>query len=319
MNYDLRYQELVNKTIIEVFIERVKSTPNEVAYRVKKLGIYLERTWLNFYHFVAICAIEFKKIGLQRGEFILLLGDPCEEFTICELAAQSLGAISISLHPNYSSIEIKKILKNFNPSIFVIGNPQFLDRIIHLIEDFSSIRKIIVIDTKGLFVFNNSIIIPYEKLVNIEENQLKNSLYNFEKITKNVKPNDGLFIVYTSGVSGNPKSVLITHSKHLASTYTLIELYPILIEMNHRTVVYLPMSYLISKMVTITLPLLAPIIPHYGDGIETLNQTFFETAPTLLFTTPAYLKKLASIIFLGIENTSWLKKFILNPASILET
>ena len=103
-----------------------------------------------------------------------------------------------------------------------------------------------------------------------------------------------MFIVYTSGTSGNPKGVLMSHGKHLAAAYTLIERYPIIFEVPHRTVVYLPLSHVLGKVVAITLPLIAPVIPHYGEDIEDLGQTFFETAPTLLFTVPRYLKKFAS-------------------------
>ena len=61
-------------------------------------------------------------------------------------------------------------------------------------------------------------------------------------------------------------------------------------------------------MVALTLPLLAPVIPHYGEDIEDLDQTFFEVAPTVLFTVPNYLKRFASGILIDIENSSPLKK-----------
>jgi len=43
-----RYKELRNKTVPGLFLERVRSTPNEVAYRTKKLGVYKERTWSEY-------------------------------------------------------------------------------------------------------------------------------------------------------------------------------------------------------------------------------------------------------------------------------
>jgi long-chain acyl-CoA synthetase len=70
------------------------------------------------------------------------------------------------------------------------------------------------------------------------------------------------------------------------------------------------LSHVFGKVVAITLPLIAPVIPHYGEEIEDLGQTFFEISPTLLFTVPRYLKKFVSNIFVGIENSSPLKKFI---------
>ena len=308
MDCSQKYQELRNKTIPGLFLERVKSTPNEVAYRAKKLGIYKERTWLDFHRMVANCAMGLSQLGLKHGDCIGLIGDPCEEYTICELAAQSLGAVTSGVYPTSSSKELHYVMNDVRASIFVAENQEYVDRIIPLFDNFPHLRHIVVIDTKGLFMYDHPSLISYEKLVKIGEEQLQSMPSSFEEIANRVKPKDGLFIVYTSGTSGNPKGVLMSHGKHLAAAYTLIERYPIIFEVPHRTVVYLPLSHVLGKVVAITLPLIAPVIPHYGEDIEDLGQTFFETAPTLLFTVPRYLKKFASSILVGIENSSRLKK-----------
>jgi len=62
----------------------------------------------------------------------------------------------------------------------------------------------------------------------------------------------------------------------LAATYTLIDHYPILMERPHRTVAYMPLSHILGKIVSITLPLLTKIIPHYGEDIEDLGQTMLK-------------------------------------------
>jgi long-chain acyl-CoA synthetase len=82
----------------------------------------------------------------------------------------------------------------------------------------------------------------------------------------------------------------------------------------HRTVVYLPLSHVIGKTATLTLPLLTDVVPHFGENIEILEETMFETAPTVLFTVPVYLKKFASNVFVGIEKSSPLKKWICRKA-----
>ena len=301
-------EELRNKTVPGLFLERMKKTPEEVAFRSKKLGIYKERTWSNFHQMVAGCAMGLMELGLRRSEHLALMGDPCEEYVICELAAQTLGAIPYGIHPTCSPSEFHYLLKDGNACMFIAENQEYLDRILAILDNLPGLRQIIVIDTKGMFGVAHSSGISYEKLLQNGEKQLALNPGAFEEMANRVKPSDGLFIVYTSGRTGTPKGVLISHGKHLAATHTLVDRYPILMEMSHRTVSYMPLCHILGKVVSITLPLMTKIIPHYGEDIGDLGQTMFEIAPTVLFVMPKYLRKLAAHIFVSMENSSPLKK-----------
>ena len=137
----------------------------------------------------------------------------------------------------------------------------------------------------------------------------------FEETARAVKPSDPFSIIYTSGTTGDPKGALISHGKHLAAAYTLIERYPVLENREHRTVVYLPLCHIIGKDIAITLPLLTRIVPHYGGHIEDLETTIFETAPTVLFTVPRYLQKFASRLLVGLQHSSPVKRFFYHAAT----
>ena len=168
--------------------------------------------------------------GLRRGEHLALMGDPCEEYVICELAAQALGAIPYGIYPTCSSSEFHYLLKDGNACMFIAEDQESLDRILPILNNFPGLRQIIVIDTKGMFGVEHPSVISYEKLLQNGERQLAADPGAFEEMVNRIKPSDPLFIVYTSGTTGNPKGVLISHGKHLAAAYTLIDHYPILME-----------------------------------------------------------------------------------------
>jgi long-chain acyl-CoA synthetase len=302
------YQELRNKTIPGLLLERAKNTPDEVAYRAKKLGIYKERTWLQFSSLVADCAMGLKKLGLKHGERLALMGDPCEEYMICELAAQALGAVTYGIYPTSSQKELQYLMHDGGACIFVAEDQEYVDRILPLYDELSLLNHIVVIDNQGMFMYEHPALIAYEKLVRDGEERLGSTSEIFEKTVRQIKPSDDAFIIYTSGTTGNPKGALNSHGKHLAAAYTFIDRYPILAEMPHRTVVYLPLCHILGKDVAITLPLLTRIVPHFGEDIEDFGQTLFESAPTLLVTVPRYLQKFVSNIIVGIDSSSRLKK-----------
>src|SRR5262245_57648285 len=73
--------------------ERARREPDSLAFRSKHLGLYRERSWRGYAALVARAARAFSELGLARGERVAIMGDACEEWLICDLAAQALGAV----------------------------------------------------------------------------------------------------------------------------------------------------------------------------------------------------------------------------------
>ena len=303
-----QYEELRKKTIPGLLFERANTTPNAIAYRAKKLGIYKDRTWAQFAELVAGCALGLKDLGLVRGQRMALMGDPCEEYAICELAAQTLGAVTYGIYPTSSQKELHYLMMDGEASVFVAENQEYVDRILPLLPDLPLLKNIIVFDVRGMFMYDHPALVPFHEVMGNGKSTSGSNVTEAEEISRQIQPTDDLFIVYTSGTTGDPKGALMSHGKHLAAAYTLIDRYPILSKVPHRTVVYLPLCHVLGKDIAVTLPMLTRIVPHYGEDIEDLGRTIFETAPTLLFTVPRYLQKYASGILVGIETSSRLKK-----------
>jgi len=217
---------------------------------------------------------------------LALMGDPCEEYMICELAAEAVGAITYGIYPTSSQKEVHYLMEDGEACIFIAENQEYADRILPLFDQLSFLKTIVVIDYQGMFMYEHPSLISYEtyeKLLQDGEKQLTLNPGVFREMVNRVKPSDAVFIVYTSGTTGNPKGALISHGKHLAGTYNIIDRFPVLAARAHRTVVYLPLCHILGKDVAIT---------------------------TVLFTVPRYLQKFVSNIIVGIDNSSPLKKYL---------
>ncbi len=221
-----KYEELRNKTVPGLLFERARSTPREVAYRAKKRGIYRERTWEQFARVISQCAMGLKELELDAGKRVALMGDPCEEYVICEVAAQALGAVTYGIYPTSSKKELLHLMQNGEATIFVAENQEYVDRLLPLLENLPHVEHVVVIDDRGMFMYDHPALVSFADLIRSGEAALEPDQSVVEGIARRIKPTDDLFIVYTSGTTGNPKGALMSHGKHLAAAYTLIDRYP---------------------------------------------------------------------------------------------
>jgi long-chain acyl-CoA synthetase len=297
-------EALRRTTAPALLCSRARRNPDRVAFRSKHLGIYRERSWRDYAQLVARTAQAFAHLGLKSGERVAIMGDVSEEWLICDFAAQSLGAIVYGIYPTASLPEIEYQMQDGGAVIFVAEDQEYVDKILPLIDRLPQVRAIVVIDDSAMFAYAHPKLKSYAQLVHAADAGLD----WLEAQVARVKPEDPAFIVYTSGTTGHPKGALVSHGKHLAATATVSDHYPTLYRKEHRTVVYLPLCHVLGRDVASTLPLFTNLVPHFGEDPEDLPTTFFEVAPTVLFTVPRYLQKFASQILVGIMNSSKAKR-----------
>jgi long-chain acyl-CoA synthetase len=296
---------LRRKTAPALLCERARAIPDAIAFRSKYLGIYRERTWREYAALVARTAKAFETLGLKAGERVAIMGDACEEWMICDLAAQSLGAVTFGIYPTASSSETEYQMQDGGAVLFVAEDQEYVDRILPLAGKLPKLRNIVVIDDSALFAYRHEKLSSYHALL---ENSADADLAWLEAKAAKVSPEAAAFIVYTSGTTGNPKGALITHGKHLAGTYNIVTHYPLLASRPLRTVIYLPLCHVLGRDVAVTLPLISGLIPHFGEDVNDVAQTMFEVAPQVLFTVPRYLQKFASTILVNIGSSSPTKR-----------
>ena len=294
-------------TIPGRLVERARTRPQRVAFRAKELGVYRETTWRELASRVAGVAHGLANaFGVSPGAAVAIVGNPCPEWTVADLAAQSLGAVTYGIYPTSAPAEARYLLDHGGASVVVVEDQEHLDKVLAVLDHCPGVRGVVVIDTRALFMYRHAAV---HRFADVEARGGEHATVDaLARLAAGVRPDDVATIVYTSGTTGHPKGAFYRHGQHLAACANILAHYPILARGEHRVVAMLPLCHTMGRNTAITMPLLADIVPHYPEHIDTFAETLYEVAPTFVFTVPRYLQKFAAHLLVGIDASSPLKR-----------
>ena len=301
------FRRLRASTIPGLLVERARSRPDGVAFRAKELGVYRETTWAGLATRVAALAQALAaRFGVGRGTAVAILGDPCPEWTIADFAAQALGAVSYGIYPTSAPGEVRYLLEHGGARVVVVEDQEHIDKTLAVLDACPGVRGVIVVDTRALFMYESA---GVHRFADVESaGRGAASVDALAHLAAAVRPDDPAAILYTSGTTGQPKGALYRHGQHLAACANILAHYPVLTDGEHRVVAMLPLCHTMGRNTVITMPLLADIVPHYPESLDTVAETLYEVAPTFVFTVPRYLQKFAAHLLVGIDASSPLKR-----------
>lgn len=313
--HQARAWEIYDKSVPQLFWERCQRTPERVAFRYKDLGIYQEVTWRRYLEEVEAFALGLIELGLEPGDRIAIMGDPCPEYFIADLAALCVGGISYGIYTTCSVPEVHYQLDNGGAKFFVAENQEYVDKILAVAERLSGLRKIIVADLRAMFLYRDDQLIGFRAVEELGRRVKEPRPGLFQERLRQVKPDDVAVFVYTSGTTGPPKAATLTHRDLMVGmVHTYLEGCPELNRGTHRLVTHLPLAHLLERSISICLPLIADVVPHVGEEVENLRQTLYEVSPTFFHAVPRIWEKIASQLLVGIERSSRLKRFAFRAA-----
>jgi long-chain acyl-CoA synthetase len=306
-----RAPELDSWSIPQWFLVRCAATPHGVAFRCKDRGLYQETTWQAYREAAAAFLAGLDALGMQPGDRVAAMSDPCREFFIADMAAMCGGAICYGIYTTCSVGEVAYQLQNGEAAYFLAEDQEFVDKALSAPNGLPLVRKIIVFDTRALFQYRDDRLVSFDEVIGLGRSRLagRDAAEFLNPRIKAIKASDIAVLVYTSGTTGAPKGAMHDHASLMwgfANAY--LEAFPELNDGTHRAVSHLPVAHLIERSMSMYLPLVADVVPHTGEEVEDLARTLYEVQPTYLNVVPRILEKIASQIIIGIQRSSFVKR-----------
>ena len=298
MNNIVKYKKISN--LCEFFIEQELKNPNKNFLYSKKKNEWVGNSYSEIKRKISKIASFLIKKKVHKNDRVLLISENRVEWFICDMAIMSIGAVTVPCFSTNNERDNNFILKDCKPALIILENFNLYKKNQKIFKGFK--KKIVLIDKspKGFFVF--------EDIISMEKN------FNFDL---NIKGSDLSTIIYTSGTSGYPKGVMLSHSTIVHNCHAAFELLKDFNFSNERFLSFLPLSHSYERMAGLYFPLSIGAEIFYCESLDKINKNFLEIKPTIMTAVPRLYENIYKKIFRKIQKSNFLIRYFFSKFSHL--
>jgi long-chain acyl-CoA synthetase len=276
-----------------------------VALRQKRLGVWTEHTWTDVAARTARLASGLLELGAVAGDRIAVLADNRVEWIVADLAIQGLGALTVGLYPGSPAGELRHALRNSGSFALIVEDEEQLDKVLEVRELLPRLRKIIVIDTRGIRQIDGELVLSLEEVEVLGEARAD----DWPRRVAALDPTAPATVIYTAGTTALAKGAVLSHANLVAAADIANE--TLGVRAGDELFSYLPLAFVTERLLSSCVAVSAGAIVNFGEGVDTFGADLAEVQPTVFLGIPRVWERLLAGVRLREAGTSRLKRAML--------
>ncbi|MGI6612014.1 MAG: AMP-dependent synthetase/ligase [Candidatus Nanosyncoccaceae bacterium] len=274
------------KNLAEIFFVNGEKYKNKNALAYKKGHRYHKLTYGELRDEIVRAALALKKLGIEKGDCVLIASENRPEWVIVDVAIMSIGAISVPIHKNLAPSQVECILNETKPVLAFFSDEVALKtigdgkkKIKHLVS-FEKLPEL-----KVLF---------FEFLMN-EVKLTDTAIKKVQKEALLIKADTIMTVVYTSGTTGKPKGAQLTHKNIVFVVSSFEE--KLSFVSNDIFFSILPLSHIFERVAGNFMPFLVGASIEYCVDIANFSSDIKKVKPTVILAVPRLFEKVYDQVY----------------------
>jgi long-chain acyl-CoA synthetase len=281
INYQL--QKYPQSNALNYFVESAweGQSISDVAHRADAISIWLLEN------------------GFKKGDKIAIvpiLGHP--DWMVFDFACQQIGVITVPIHPTTNDTEIDFILTQTEAKLCLTADTGLYYKLKTIFQKSQNSIEIFHIDTDSAGYFE-----PLSL-----KKASKNRTESLEILKNEIKEDDILTIMYTSGTSGVPKGAVLTHDNLVSNILAGTSIFPL--QPSERVLSFLPFSHILEKSVCYTY-IACGVSVFFSRDKESFTHDFQTVRPSFCTAVPRILEKLYGYVQKELMGKNRIKRLLI--------
>jgi long-chain acyl-CoA synthetase len=295
-------------TFPRLLLDHARRRGDRPAIREKDLGIWQTSTWNQVLGEVRALACGLHALGLRRGDTLAIVGDNRPRLYWAMDAAQALGAIPVPLYQDSVAEEMAFVLANADVRIAVVEDQEQVDKLLEVKERCPRLERIVYDDPRGLRHYDPSLLRGYADVQAAGRDFEHAHPEFFDSEVEKGRGSDVAIMLYTSGTTGTPKGVMLTHDNLIVTARGGIERERL--TGDEEVLAYLPMAWVGDNLFSYAQGHVAGFCVSCPESADTVLTDMREIGPTYFFAPPRVLENLLTQVSIRMEDASRVKRWL---------
>lgn len=279
---------------------------NSPAYREKEFGIWQCWSWAEAAKEIEALALGFINLGVNRGDFIAVIGRNRPYMYWSMVAAQSVGAIPVPLYQDANAEEMAYVLSHCGARFVVVTDQEQVDKVIEVQDQLQQFEHLIYLDPRGLRKYDHSQLHQYSHVQDQGRAAYDELMPELNTRRGELDYDSTCVMLYTSGTTGKPKGVVLSNRNVIESAKNASEFDKLRID--DEILAYLPMAWVGDFIFSVGQAYWTGFCVNCPESAETMMTDLREIGPSYYFAPPRVFETQLTNVMIRMEDAGRLKR-----------